>query len=188
MIKNILILICFHLSMVAAAGEIHVPPVDPTPDDETLMPDTPEPVLPILCHTKFLSISLVASVNMLALCESGKAVKTYRVALGSGGVDKRKEGDRKTPLGVYKLGTPKTSDRFGTFIPVGYPTKAQKAGGYTGAAVGIHGPDKDFETLGDITVMINWTAGCIALGYYTEINEIKDWVNTKHPQFIQILP
>ena len=165
-----------------------IPVNPPTPEaDEDIPPEVLVPLPVVICPTKFTSIVVMASISMMATCEAGHTVHSYHVALGRGGIDKKMEGDNKTPLGIYKLGVPKHSDRFGTFIPVGYPTKEQKARGYSGAAVGVHGPDKDFETLGAITTMLNWTAGCIAVGFYSEIDEIKVWTNTKHPSFIQIL-
>lgn len=176
------LLINFALSALALAGEVIYDPETQTAEPEPL----PMPV--VKCLSPLTHISVASSLGILVLCEQGEGLKKYRVSLGSGGIDKRLEGDRKTPIGIYTLGQPKASDRFGTFIPVGYPTAAQKAAGFTGADVGIHGPDRAFQFLGDITVMINWTAGCIALGYDLEINEIKDWVKLKHPKFIQITP
>lgn len=167
---------------MAFAGEIVDDPQSKTPEPAPLTAPLPS----VKCLSALTHILIASSLGILVLCEQGEGIKQYRVSLGSGGIDKRLEGDRKTPLGIYPLGTPKVSERFGTFIPVGYPTHAQKAAGFTGANVGIHGPDRVFQFLGDLTVLINWTAGCIALGYDLEINEIKDWVNTKHPTYVQI--
>lgn len=155
---------------------------------ETVTPAAPEPIPIMKCLNPALHITVIASQGLLILCEKGEGTKTYRVSLGTGGIDKKIEGDRKTPSGIYTLGKPRSSDRFGIFIPVDYPTQAQKLAGFTGAGVGIHGPDRAYQFLGDLTVMVNWTAGCIAVGYDLEINEIKDWILEKHPQFIQITP
>ncbi len=180
----IFLILSFTFSTLGFAGEVIDDPQNETPDPAPVTALLP----PVKCLSPLTHISIASSLGILVLCEQGESIKKYRVSLGSGGVDKRVEGDRKTPLGIYTLGVPKTSERFGIFIPVGYPTRDQKAAGFTGADVGIHGPDRAFQFLGDITVMINWTAGCIALGYDQEINEIKDWVNLKHPKFIQITP
>ena len=174
-LKKITLIFVSFLSLQALAEE---------PPQESV----PNPIPPVVtCLSKDRHISVVTTFGLLALCDQGKVSKTYRVALGSGGIDKRLEGDRKTPLGMYLVGEPKPSERFKTFIPVGYPTKIQRKAGYTGGAIGIHGPDREYEFLGEITVLINWTAGCIAVGYDLEIDEIKDWVNERHPKFIQIL-
>ena len=66
------------------------------------------------------------AAHELKLCDKGVAVKAFRVALGSGGTGKTKAGDDKTPLGVYPLGSPRASARFGVFIAVGYPTKSRQ--------------------------------------------------------------
>ena len=74
------------------------------------------------------------------LCQENKPVGEYKVALGKGGINKIKQGDNKTPLGEYTLGIPRPSSRFGTFIPIGYPTQEQISKGYTGGDIGVHGP------------------------------------------------
>jgi len=45
----------------------------------------------------------------LWLCKAGRAIKDFPVAIGSGGVGKATEGDKKTPLGDYALGAPRPS-------------------------------------------------------------------------------
>ncbi len=179
-----LLIFHFALSTLVSAGEIHYDPETQKPPPAPIPISLPE----VKCLNPLTHISIATSLGILVLCEQGEGIKKYRIALGSGGIDKKIEGDRKTPIGIYTLGTPKPSERFGAFIPIGYPTQAQKAAGFTGAHVGIHGPDRDYQFLGDISVMINWTAGCIALAYDVEINEIKDWVNSKHPKYVQITP
>lgn len=180
--KNFLILLAILINFTSSVGYAEELPLPPA--------TTPPPILvtiPVTCHTKDRHMLITASLGQLSLCDQGQVLKTYQVALGSGGLDKTVEGDRKTPLGYYTLGTPRPSDRFGVFIPIGYPTKIQKAMGLTGGSVGIHGPDRDFEFLGDLAVLINWTQGCIAVAYDLEINEIKNWVEVKTPKYIRIV-
>ena len=107
------------------------------------------------------------------------AVKAFRVSLGRGGTGKAREGDNRTPLGVYPLGTPQPSSRFGTFIPFGYPTEAQAAAGLTGGDVGIHGPDRPYAWLGPANVLFDWTAGCVAVSSDAAIQTIAAWVTAK---------
>jgi L,D-peptidoglycan transpeptidase YkuD (ErfK/YbiS/YcfS/YnhG family) len=114
--------------------------------------------------------------HALSLCAAGRAAETFRVALGSGGVGKRRAGDNRTPLGSYPLGAPRASRLFGTFIPVGYPTVAQARAGMTGGAVGIHGPARGFEHAGLLNTATDWTAGCIAVGSDAEIGRIAAWI------------
>src|SRR5262245_24399140 len=88
------------------------------------------------------------SKHQMRLCENGAPLKQFYVALGSGVTGKKKQGDNKTPLGTYALGVPRKSVKFGTFIPIGYPTPVQAKQGYSGGDVGIHGPDRNFRWLG----------------------------------------
>lgn len=116
----------------------------------------------------------------LSLCADGTATETFRVALGAGGIGKRRTGDNRTPLGAYPLGSPRHSQLFGTFIPVGYPTAAQARAGLSGSAVGIHGPARAFVFAGSFNTATDWTAGCVAVGSDPEIGRIAAWVRA-HP-------
>jgi hypothetical protein len=125
------------------------------------------------------AIVVDTSLHSLRACQDNRTVKEYRISIGRGGIDKRKQGDRKTPLGEYSLGKPRPSNRFTLFIPIEYPTKEQQAMGYTGADVGIHGPHRLFALQGSINRWFDWTLGCIALGSNDAIAEISDWI-TQH--------
>lgn len=116
--------------------------------------------------------------KMMHLCENGEVQKRYWVNLGQGGVGKSKQGDGKTPLGIYTLSKPRASSSgFTYFIPVGYPTKAQRAKGFTGGAIGIHGPPNYIpQMMVDAAFMTPWTQGCIMVRTLNEIEEIRAWV------------
>jgi murein L,D-transpeptidase YafK len=119
--------------------------------------------------------------HKLSLCERGREVASYRVALGRAGTRKRVQGDDKTPLGSYALGAPRPSSRFGTFIPIAYPTREQRLRGFTGAAVGIHGPDRRFRWAGRLNAWFDWTAGCVALATDDEVELVAAWVQKRKP-------
>ena len=119
--------------------------------------------------------------HALWLCESGRPVASYRVAIGRGGTGKRVQGDNKTPLGSYPLGDPRPSSRFGIFIPIAYPTPEQRIHGFTGADVGIHGPDRRFRWAGSLSTSVDWTAGCVALGTDDEAQAVASWVRKRSP-------
>jgi murein L,D-transpeptidase YafK len=126
------------------------------------------------------------SARELALCDEGKLAHRYRVALGSGGLDKRKQGDGRTPLGEYPLTPGRASSQFHTFLYVGYPTVAQKQAGYTGGDVGVHGPGRSFRWMGALSTTSDWTAGCVAVGSDAEIDEIAAWVRAHAARVIEI--
>jgi murein L,D-transpeptidase YafK len=122
----------------------------------------------------------------LLLCQDGEPRAHYAVALGSGGLGKQREGDRRTPLGRYPLGAPRRSWSYGVFVPVGYPTAEQARAGFTGGAIGIHGPRRQFAGAGLLNTAGDWTAGCIAVGSDREIAEIAAWIRTRRNPAVRI--
>jgi murein L,D-transpeptidase YafK len=131
-------------------------------------------VPPAPCADKGTALYVDATQRVLWLCESGKAVEAIPVALGRGGVNKRVEGDAKVPLGEYPLGSPVPSKAYHLFIPVGYPTPGQRRSGFTGSAIGVHGPHRGYG--GPFSTVIDWTLGCIAVGTDDEIGRVAGWL------------
>jgi murein L,D-transpeptidase YafK len=138
------------------------------------------------CPPSGVRVLVDTSARELSLCADGRAAHTYRVALGRGGLDKRREGDGRTPLGEYPLAAPRASAQFHTFLAVGYPTDEQRQAGLTGGAVGVHGPGRGFRFLGALSTATNWTAGCIAVASDAQIDEIADWVRAHAARTIEI--
>jgi murein L,D-transpeptidase YafK len=122
--------------------------------------------------------------HRLFLCEQNRTVAEMPVALGQGGIGKRTQGDQRVPLGEYPLGSPVPSVQFHIFIPLGYPTPDQVRAGYTGSALGVHGPQRGYETPASTTM--DWTAGCIAVGTDREIDRVADWIRAKRVRRIVI--
>lgn len=130
-------------------------------------------------------VTVLARRHELWLCQQGTAVAMFRVAIGRGGLAKRREGDDRTPIGTYALGMPRPSAQFGIFIPIGYPTVDQVAQGFTGGQVGIHGPPRGQNGADDPIAIVNWTRGCIATARDSEIARIAEFVRERKP-LIQI--
>lgn len=115
------------------------------------------------------------SDHVLEAWSGSTRVKTYRVAIGSGGAGpKRYEGDGRTPEGTYRIDQRHRSAAFHRFLHVSYPNAADRAafrqglrdgtiarGSRIGGAIGIHGEPRTFAGLGH--KLFDWTAGCIAL-------------------------
>lgn len=141
----------------------------------------PEP-----CADRQTAIVVRTADNLLYRCAEGKAVGSVPVSLGSGGTGKRLRGDEKTPLGTYRLGTPRRSERFHLFIPVEYPTAEQQKAGYTGSDIGIHGPAAAFSWAGRLNGLIDWTQGCVALESDEAITALAAWVKEEKPAFVVI--
>lgn len=141
----------------------------------------------VTCPENDSRIIVDTSMRKLFLCSPNEERKEYSVALGKGGTGKQREGDSKTPLGTYTLGTPRSSEKFHRFIPIHYPTASQKKKGYTGTFVGIHGPPLWFSWLAFATRWINWTNGCIAVGTKKEIEEIESWLKASRNVKLEVL-
>lgn len=130
------------------------------------------------------AIVVLTDSRTLWLCASGSPAVQFSVAIGRSGVGKRKAGDGRTPLGTYTLGGPRPSGLFGTFIPIAYPTPAQAARGFSGAAVGIHGPPRGMDGPGYPVTSVDWTQGCIATASDDEVDVIADFVRDRRPLIV----
>lgn len=122
------------------------------------------------------------SDHRLELRAKGSEVKTYRVAIGSGGSGpKRMEGDKVTPVGTYRV-TGRIKGLFHNFLVVSYPNDEDRAryaelkhrgevpaGHGVGDGIGIHGTGH--EDWNGVHKEHDWTFGCVALDD-DEIDEI----------------
>jgi lipoprotein-anchoring transpeptidase ErfK/SrfK len=57
----------------------------------------------------------------IVMLREGSEIGRFPVALGRGGVGKRRRGDEMTPRGRYRLLEPAPSARFHHFVPLSYP-------------------------------------------------------------------
>ena len=132
------------------------------------------------CRANETGIVVDTRAHQMVLCGDGKIERTFAVALGMRGVGKQREGDNRTPLGRYGLGPPRASQHFHIFVPVQYPTPAQARMGFTGGAIGIHGPPRgwSFAELASLVAQ-DWTAGCIAVATDDDIEAVAAWIR-KH--------
>lgn len=141
------------------------------------------------CQGRGTTILADTDIQVIFLCKSGKSVGDYDFSMGRNGVDKRVAADKRTPIGRYALGKPGASvDGFKVFIPIGYPTLDQKKAGYTGSAIGIHGPHRNFRCAGFLNTAVNWTQGCLAVASDAYIKEIGRFAEQNSVKDITILP
>ncbi len=132
------------------------------------------------CDGYEATIIVDTSRHTMLLCRNSQTQGLHRVALGRGGLGKQAQGDGKTPIGDYELSPPRYSAQYRLFIPVGYPNNIQKSKGFSGGAIGIHGPHRKFLWLGKDSADADWTFGCIAVGTDEEIMEVGRWVNEQN--------
>lgn len=141
-------------------------------------------VAPSPCPEKGDVVTVIARKRQLWLCQEGAPLAKFQVAMGRGGVDKRRRGDGRTPLGTYTLGSPRPSALYGVFIPIDYPTRDQAASGFTGSAVGIHGPPRGQSEPDYPTTAVDWTQGCIATGLDEDMDVIAEFVRLRQPVLV----
>jgi hypothetical protein len=138
------------------------------------------------CHGPASAVVVDTSRHVLSLCDGGRRVESFGVRLGRHGTGKRREGDGKTPLGAYGLGEPVSSAAYGTFIPVAYPTEEQRRLGFTGSAIGVHGPARGVRWLGSWVNLIDSTDGCVGIATDAEMRRIADFTRARHARRILI--
>ncbi|RNC72798.1 MAG: hypothetical protein ED859_01615 [Desulfuromonadales bacterium] len=136
-------------------------------------------------------VVVIKSERRLMLLKNGEVLKSYEVALGKEPVGhKRRQGDKRTPEGVYVLDRRNAGSRFHRSIHISYPNRddilnARKQGVAPGGDVMIHGLPKGMEKLEELHTVVNWTNGCIAVTN-AEMDEI--WRHVPDGTPIEIRP
>ncbi len=122
-----------------------------------------------------ISILVEKSQYRLTIYYKKQPIKTYPVVFGENPIeDKQKEGDQRTPEGIFKIKNYYPHPEWSKFLWLDYPTKDSwkkhiqaklqgKIKWYdkVGSEIGIHGHPADREDL--IKTKINWTFGCVSL-------------------------
>ena len=143
--------------------------------------------------------------TLLVETNRGETIKTFSVATGRGGKgDKKKIGDKKTPVGTYYVTGFNEKSKFDYFIRINYPNLKDAYYGYKsrkinrdefknifnairdgkqppqntklGGAIGIHGIGNETRKKLLIHRNIDWTEGCVALRNF-EVRELKPFVS-----------
>lgn len=127
----------------------------------------------------------------LQLLNQGKVIKSYKVALGGDPIGpKARQGDHKTPEGLYVLDSRNAHSQFYKAIHISYPSArdraaAKKKGVSPGGDVYVHGLPNGYGWVGASHRLKDWTDGCIAVTN-TEIDEI--WLAVPDGTLIEIRP
>jgi murein L,D-transpeptidase YafK len=131
------------------------------------------------------------SKRQMLLVREGKVIRRYKIGLGQSPVGpKQRQGDSKTPEGLYTICGRNSKSKYHLALQISYPNdadveRARQTGGDPGGHIMIHGlPNGEGESEKHAR-MTDWTAGCIAV-MDEEIEEIWRLVPDGTP--IQINP
>lgn len=136
-------------------------------------------------------IVVLKSERTMTLQRKGVTLRSYRIALGGSPVGpKRRQGDQKTPEGLYRISGRNPGSRYHRSLRISYPSgddrrRAASLGVPPGGDIMIHGLPNGWSLAGSAQSLIDWTLGCIAVTN-EEIEEIWDLVPDGTP--IEIRP
>lgn len=154
----------------------------------SLAPAPRPPALPPLSGV-VERIVVEKAARRLTLVQGGKTVRVYRIALGfSPSGDKTRQGDGRTPEGLFRLDRRNAQSAYHLSLGLDYPQPDDRAraraGGYDpGGDIMIHGQPNALPE--GMVVKGDWTAGCIAVSN-AEIREI--WAVTDQTTLVEIRP
>lgn len=135
------------------------------------------------------SIVVFKADRKMLLYFKSKILKTYSISLGDNPVGhKEKEGDEKTPEGLYSISGRNPNSKYHLSLRISYPNEQDKLNaqmnGYSpGGDIMIHGLPNNTGFLENYYVNNDWTDGCIAVTN-EEIREIWSAVSDGTPIFI----
>ncbi len=118
------------------------------------------------------------SADLRTLPEAGKkseVLKTFRIAIGKEDGDKQREGDNRTPEGIYFTARPidgkSLPQKYGPIaIPIDFPNPIDKFSRKTGYGIWLHGVEKDTRV-----DQAKVTEGCVAF-YNSDIESLTSWL------------
>jgi murein L,D-transpeptidase YafK len=137
------------------------------------------------------SVLILKKDHLMELLAGGKVIRTYKVALGRGGLaPKEREGDARAPEGHYIIDSRNAESHYHRALHVSYPNaedrkRAARLGVSPGGAIMIHGLPNGKGWVGPAHRLYDWTLGCIAVTDQ-EIEEIWDLVPVGTP--VEIRP
>lgn len=130
----------------------------------------PAPLAPAPASTALIDkVLVIKSERRLQLMSGTTSMKSYRISLGKQPKGaKLREGDKRTPEGLYWLDWRKVSDRYNLAIHVSYPNvsdsaRARREGVPPGGMIMIHGTPDSEEYPEEVFHTLDWTEGCIAM-------------------------
>src|SRR6478735_11501837 len=123
------------------------------------------------------SLVVLKSKRQLLVFSHQQLIKTYNIALGGNPIgDKKYEGDKRTPEGLYVINDKNANSSFHKNLGVSYPNpqdiqEANAIGQPPGGDIKVHGLKNGLGLMGKLHRLTDWTNGCMALTN-PEIDEI----------------
>ncbi|MCJ2082528.1 murein L,D-transpeptidase family protein [Methylobacterium sp. J-090] len=109
------------------------------------------------------------AARRLTLLREGRVLATYPVSLGFSPIgQKAREGDGRTPEGIYAIAYRNPRSVAHLSLKVSYPTPEQAAeaaaeGREPGGDIMIHGVFNGFSWVGPLHQLVDWTNGCVGV-------------------------
>lgn len=124
---------------------------------------------PLPTGTRAERLVVHKAARVMELESGGVVVRRYRISLGRVPVGaKEREGDRKTPEGLYRIDSRNPRSCCHLSLHISYPSpedtrRAAARGESPGSLIMIHGLRNGFGWLGRLHRLADWTYGCIAV-------------------------
>ncbi len=147
----------------------------------------PRPLPPLVGEVDRILVD--KSDRTMSLIQDGRVVRTYPVGLGFAPEgDKNRQGDGRTPEGLFRIDRRNDRSRFHLSLGLDYPQPEDIAraveGGYSpGGDIFIHGQPPGIE--GRRRLAGDWTDGCIAI---TNANMDEVWRVTPLGTEVEVVP
>ena len=112
-------------------------------------------------------------------------VKSYPITIGKQGFGKTKEGDERTPVGVYRitsqLNDTQLDDFYGdTAYPLNYPNVWDRLNQFTGSGIWLHGVEDD-----SIKRPLRDSDGCIVLSN-VDLEDLGQYLNVGYTKVLGV--
>lgn len=126
-----------------------------------------DPRPPVPLSAPIDRILVEKSARRMTVFRDGRALRVYPIALGFAPEgDKERQGDGRTPEGVFRIDRKNPQSRFHLSFGLDYPqrddlVRASTGGYHPGGDIMIHGQPRGIS--GAQRIDRDWTAGCIAV-------------------------
>lgn len=144
-----------HEAQARLSRYLEAPPAKALPAELLQLPNTPSVIV----------VDVAAFRLYLFQNRGGQLTlsQDYYISIGKAGGDKRREGDEKTPIGVYKVSSylPGSTlpDMYGPgAFPIDYPNPWDRRQGRTGSGIWLHGTESERYSRAPLSSL-----GCVTL-------------------------